>query len=79
MESMKRTPTSALKNIMAYYMPDKMRAQLYPTISPVNSFRLVFDGLGYADLPLLKDYSFFSPEPGKYPFEVIPNNCPGNE
>ncbi|MCB9457291.1 MAG: hypothetical protein H6671_15000 [Anaerolineaceae bacterium] len=38
-----------------YYLPDGGSAALYPTISPVNSFRVVFDTYFGADLELLED------------------------
>lgn len=39
----------------AYYFPRLERTGLYPTITPVNSFRLLFDDYFGADLPLLPD------------------------
>lgn len=69
-------PDLRLKNIMAYYVPDEMRVKLYPTMTPVNSFRIVLDTLGYQDLPLLDDYSFFSAGYQVDPFHLIPASCP---
>lgn len=44
-----------------YYFPDKNYSKLYPEISPVNSFRLIFSQyLGRQDLELLPDYNYFS-------------------
>jgi acetolactate synthase regulatory subunit len=54
----------------AYYVPDAIRAKLYPGISPVNSFRLIFDGLFKAHYPLLPDRSYYSPQGGP-PFTFI--------
>jgi len=42
----------------AYYLPGTEPAPLYPSISPVNSFRVVFDRYFGADFKLLKDVSF---------------------
>lgn len=53
----------------AYYVPDSIKARLYPGISPVNSFRLIFSRLfnkNYLPLPdqpfpfseLIKDVTF---------------------
>jgi hypothetical protein len=39
----------------AYYLPDGGDAQLYPSISPVNSFRVIFNHYFDADLELLED------------------------
>jgi len=52
-------------------------AQLYPGISPVNTFRVVFNAYLGADLPLLKDVSYFSPIPQIYHFTEVPNLCTG--
>lgn len=41
----------------AYYFPDQDYQTLYSTISPVNSFRAVFNHFFSADLPLLEDIS----------------------
>ena len=47
-----------LRNLNAYYLPGLDDTGLYPTISPVNTFRLIFDGYFDADLPLLPDRTF---------------------
>ncbi len=44
----------------AYFVPGPIRDRLYPSITPVNSFRLILGGLFGADLPLLEDRSYFS-------------------
>lgn len=44
----------------AYYFPDKNYTKLYPSISPVNSFRLVLSQYFGKDYPLLPDTSYFS-------------------
>jgi hypothetical protein len=58
----------------AYYLPGHSD-KLYPAISPVNSFRLVFDEYFGGDYPLLADVSYFSPVPKLYQFSEIPNPC----
>ena len=43
-ESLKNTYLPERLGILnAYYFPDQMYANLYPTITPVNSFRVVLD------------------------------------
>jgi hypothetical protein len=42
----------------AYYLPGGESADLYPTITPVNSFRLIFSKYFGANLPLLPDRNF---------------------
>jgi hypothetical protein len=44
----------------AYYVPAAMRAQLYPRISPVNTFRVVLGRLFGEESALLPDESYFS-------------------
>jgi hypothetical protein len=45
----------------AYYLPGINLDVLYPTISPVNSFRLVFDSYFGTHFNLLPDKSYFTP------------------
>lgn len=44
----------------AYFLPGSPRGLLYPTISPVNSFRLIFNAYFQQQLPLLDDNTYFS-------------------
>ncbi|MBT73844.1 MAG: hypothetical protein CMQ15_17720 [Gammaproteobacteria bacterium] len=44
----------------AYYLPNGVSEKLYETISPVNSFRLIFDNYFGTDFGLLEDISYFS-------------------
>ena len=44
----------------AYYLPGDGEGSLYPSISPVNTFRLVLDAYFGADLPFLPDLTFFT-------------------
>jgi hypothetical protein len=44
----------------AYYLPEEYRAGLYPSITPVNTFRLIFRELFHADYPLLEDKVYYS-------------------
>lgn len=65
-----------MKILNAYYLPDGGAQRLYPTITPVNTFRLIFSYYFNQDLPMLEDHSFFSPidRPGQ--IEEIPIACP---
>jgi phosphoglycerol transferase MdoB-like AlkP superfamily enzyme len=58
----------------AYYLPGHAD-KLYPTISPVNTFRLIFDEYFGGKYGLLEDVSYFSPVPKLYEFSEIPNSC----
>lgn len=53
-----------------YYFPDGPPEELYPSISPVNSFRLLFNQIFHTNILLLEDESFFSTL--KQPFNFIP-------
>jgi hypothetical protein len=64
------------KILNAYYLPGHNDA-LYPTISPVNTFRLVLDTYLGADYPLLDDISYDSPVPYVFDFSKVLNNCTG--
>jgi hypothetical protein len=67
-----------MRNLMAYYFPGKDVARLaYPTITPVNSFRLVFNAYFGGSYPLLDDVSYFSGQTTDVKYEVVPNTCPG--
>jgi len=44
----------------AFYFPDRDYSGFYPRISPVNSFRLVFNHLFKAGYPALEDKSYYS-------------------
>jgi hypothetical protein len=52
----------------AYYLPGGGEAQLYPGISPVNSFRVVLNQYFGTDYPLLADENFFSSLKRPYDF-----------
>lgn len=77
-------PRDRMKILSAYYLPGGGDALLYPSITPVNTFRLVLSHYFGADLPLLEDASFFSighpyPELGleslPYQMTPVPGSC----
>ncbi|MFN2216574.1 MAG: hypothetical protein ACK2TS_06475, partial [Anaerolineales bacterium] len=61
----------------AYYLP-KGTSLLYEGISPVNSFRVIFDEYFYGNLELLDDVSYFSRYSTPLEMEITENNCPSN-
>ena len=71
------TPDHAaqLKILNAYYLPNGSEA-LYPSISPVNSFRVVFNEYFDASFPLLEDKSYHSTRYKMFEFTPEPNTCP---
>ena len=58
----------------AYFFPGK-KSTLYPEITPVNSFRLLFNNYFNTEFELLDNVSYYSEYPYAYQFEVIPNTC----
>jgi hypothetical protein len=65
--------TTRMQPLNLYFAPRAVQANLYPTITPVNSFRVIFNSVFSAHLPLLKDRSFFSRYQHPFAFEEIPN------
>jgi hypothetical protein len=61
-------------NLTAIYFPNH-KDKLYPTITPVNIFRLVFDTYFGGKYDTLKDVSYFSPVPNLYNFSQVPSTC----
>lgn len=55
----------------AYYLPGAAPDSLYPSISPVNTFRVVLNTYFGAGLPMLEDLSFSSRNDQFYRFEDI--------
>jgi hypothetical protein len=47
-----------LPNLNAYFVPDTIREKLYSSITPVNSFRIVFNDLFGTSYELLPDRNY---------------------
>jgi len=63
-------------NFMAFYFPDRDVTNLaYPSITPVNSFRLLFNEYFGGDYPLLDDFSYYSDATYNFNYEIVPNTC----
>jgi hypothetical protein len=67
-----------LANLVAYYFPDGGPRVLYPTITPVNSFRLVLNTYFGQSLPLLPDVSFYSKYEDMFALTKVINSCSPN-
>ncbi len=63
-----------MKILNAYYLPAG-RQLVYPSISPVNSFRLVLNTYFGSTYPILDDHSYFSSYNTPYDFQEIENDC----
>lgn len=64
----------------AYYFPDQKYELLYPNITPVNSFRVIFNTYFGSELPLLEDKNFYASYATPYRMieitDRITNSCP---
>jgi hypothetical protein len=64
-----------VKNFQAYYFPDNGKAMVYPSMTSVNTFRIVFDAYFGEHLPMLPDQSLLlgAQYPGGY--KTVPPSC----
>lgn len=70
-------PKYRMPILNAYYLPGiQMDKVLYPSISPVNSFRVILNSYFDQKLPLLEDKSFFAQSESRNDFQLVPNTCP---
>jgi len=71
------SPQQRMRNLNVYYLPDA-NAPVYSTITPVNTFRIIFNTYFGQNLPLLKDISLYSDYEDPFHFKTIPNSCQAN-
>ena len=60
-----------LSNLNALLIPSPV--ELYPTITPVNTFRLIFDGVFGTSLGKLPDISYYSSGKDRFNVVTVPN------
>ncbi len=65
-----------MANLQAYYLPGGGEKLLYPTMTNVNIFRLIFSYYLGGNFPLLPDRSYFSPDGAPYRFVHVPMDGP---
>ena len=74
------SPPGERMNILnAYYLPGVPNSAIAANISPVNTFRLIFNRYFSGSYALLENTAYFSVYNKPYEFRVIPNNrkaCP---
>ena len=58
----------------AYLLPGGGARRLYPGISPVNTFRVLYNHYFGAEYPLLPDRSYFADQDRPYVFTLVPAN-----
>jgi hypothetical protein len=69
-----QTKERLLSILNAYYLPGHADA-VGENITPVNTFRVVFNLYLGGKFELLPNQSYFSPVPNHFDFELIPNRC----
>jgi hypothetical protein len=69
-----RNPEDKLSNFTAIHLPSGGNARLYPTLTPVNTFRIILDEFFGGDYPLLEDVSYYSTEGAIFDFTEVPNS-----
>ena len=68
-----------LSILNAYLLPPEAEAALGPTITPVNSFRVIFDAVFGGSLGQLPNVSYFSTNDKEFEFVIVPNSwAPGS-
>lgn len=71
------TPAERMQNLNAIYLPGiNVEKVLYPSMTPVNTFRVVLNEFFGQHLPLLEDRSFFTPTDAWRDVQEIPPSCP---
>ncbi|MBN2115115.1 MAG: hypothetical protein JW730_01000 [Anaerolineales bacterium] len=70
------TPERRMSILNAYYVKDQARKDLYETITPVNTFRVVFNNYFGTTYPLLEDKSYHTSNMNRFtPENLIVNQC----
>lgn len=69
-------PELLLPILNAIYMPSLDDGALYPQITPVNTFRVIFNAAFGSDYDLLEDVSYYSQEAEFLDYEQVPVTCP---
>lgn len=64
-----------MKILNAYYISEDAQKSLYPSITPVNSFRVIFNNYFGSEYELLADVSYYSPENVIRDENIIQNDC----
>lgn len=61
----------------AYYLPNGGGRWIYPEITPVNTFRVIFNHYFGENFPLIEDISYMSRGETPYDFTIVPHTCVG--
>jgi len=68
------SPQQRMRNLNVYYLPEA-NAPIYSTITPVNTFRIIFNTYFGQYLPLLEDVSYYSNYDDPFSFKPVSNSC----
>jgi hypothetical protein len=71
------SPRARMSNLSTYFLPG-VETPIYSTITPVNTFRIIFNTYFGQDLELLEDVSLYSDYTDPFNFKVIQNTCKTN-
>jgi len=66
-------------NLNAYFVPESIQKTLYPGITPVNSFRVLFNGLFGEKMKLRPDRSWYSTFPAPFDFVEVTTKVADHE
>lgn len=70
------TPQRRMSILNAYYVKDEAKADLYPAITPVNTFRVIFNHYFGTAYPLLEDKSYYTGDMNAFtPENLVTNKC----
>lgn len=70
------TPHMRLSILNAYYVNEGTKSDLYSAITPVNTFRIIFNHYFGSALPVLEDKSYYSSGSVQFtPEYIVPNPC----
>jgi hypothetical protein len=59
----------------AYYLPGGGSQHIYPTITPVNTFRVIFNQYFGGSFSMLPDKSYYSSDTLQFGFQLRPSTC----
>ncbi len=65
-----------IKILNVYYFSDEDYSDLYPGITPINTFRVVFNKYFDAKLPMMPDTTYYSAYDARFDFHELEENYP---
>ncbi|HEU0296615.1 MAG TPA: sulfatase-like hydrolase/transferase [Anaerolineales bacterium] len=75
------SPEARMKILNAYYVNSNAESELYDSVTPINSFRIVLNEYFGSDYPLLEDISYYAYQQRqlRQPPAIIENVCSRND